>query len=416
MEAVEAAFTAFYAYLTESEHFSAYFHSQAQIDQLIEKQKQSFITSLALDEVAFATHYQWLGRFHAEIGVTIEDLIAGLKIIRTELLARTVLPAEQLYDFIEHAETYLAHGYFDYELETMLRHAELVLKNAPASMPEELGYVVKWFITLGETWRGRKDSATAFEKTDDCPFTETINRYVPDNSERALLHREHRMQHVMAQRCHHFLQEKDYLLANFLLVRLFSISVGLFNRLLSATSLEQLEQAKRDPLTGLRMRHDLDKLLFHVRKKSRAQRQGFGVLMLDLDYFKKINDTFGHDMGDAVLKSVSALLQKLVREEDVVIRYGGEEILIFLPMMTAEVLSRIAERIRQKISQERIVLDDKALQVTVSIGCLFVPYDCLDIPDVDLLKQVDENLYRAKRSGRNQVVCSVATSSLHKGN
>jgi diguanylate cyclase (GGDEF)-like protein len=139
-----------------------------------------------------------------------------------------------------------------------------------------------------------------------------------------------------------------------------------------------------------------------TRRAARAE-HGLGVLMLDLDHFKKFNDTYGHDAGDTVLREAAAFLIKSVRAEDIVCRFGGEEFVVILPMADLKATQARAERIRSKICELTVLHQGQSVGlVTVSIGVAALPEHGTS-PRV-LLETADAALYRAKREGRDCVV------------
>lgn len=127
------------------------------------------------------------------------------------------------------------------------------------------------------------------------------------------------------------------------------------------------------------------------------------LIMLDIDRFKKVNDTYGHDAGDIVLREIALLLKQNVRAEDVVARYGGEEFVIIIPGAGADVAFGLAERLREKIDDAEMLYEDKRIHVTASLGVAAE----ICSPDFEierLVKKADTALYRAKNAGRNRVV------------
>ncbi|MCW8907534.1 MAG: GGDEF domain-containing protein [Sedimenticola sp.] len=161
------------------------------------------------------------------------------------------------------------------------------------------------------------------------------------------------------------------------------------------------EQATHDALTGLGNRHDFQR---HFReelsRRDRYQRES-AVLLLDLDHFKKVNDRYGHDAGDFVLKRVSQLMQEQLRTVDVPARWGGEEFCILLPETGLEEALAAAERIRAGLAREPLDYQDGAIPITVSIGVTTLRADDHRIEDV--IRRADAALYQAKRDGRNRV-------------
>ena len=124
--------------------------------------------------------------------------------------------------------------------------------------------------------------------------------------------------------------------------------------------------------------------------------------MIDLDHFKKINDTYGHDCGDYVLKEVANAIQDSIRLEDVFGRYGGEEFMIILPFTRCQDAAKQADRIRKKISSLELTWNDEIIRITVSIGVAGLPDDPVESEE-ELLKIADFRLYKAKEKGRNTV-------------
>ena len=163
-------------------------------------------------------------------------------------------------------------------------------------------------------------------------------------------------------------------------------------------------QATHDVLTGLWNRRAVLDLL--QRETDLAARTGrlIGVIMLDADRFKSINDTYGHLAGDAVLREIGSRIQVALRSSDLIGRYGGEEFLIVLPELATEDVQVCAERVREAIAASPVMAEGAQLAVTVSIGTALL--DPLVNDQRDALSAADGALYEAKRSGRNRVVSS----------
>lgn len=174
------------------------------------------------------------------------------------------------------------------------------------------------------------------------------------------------------------------------------------------TQLELDAQAIHDPLTGLFNRRYADEVLASEFKRMKRKSKPLGLILLDIDHFKNINDNYGHQVGDTVLKLFSGLLTDNIRYEDVVCRIGGEEFLIILPETSIDVTIDRAEKIRVRVNNMDLVHDDKLLEpITVSAGVAVYPEHGTTVNE--LLHVVDQALYSAKDQGRNKVV--VATSS-----
>lgn len=164
------------------------------------------------------------------------------------------------------------------------------------------------------------------------------------------------------------------------------------------------EMAVTDQLTGLANRRYLERRLEEEMERARRYGTSLSVIMLDIDHFKRINDTFGHLAGDAVLREVAQILRNGVRRTDVVARYGGEEFCIVSPDCRLPEAVALAERLRGKVEGHpfRVPGLDQPLKVTVSAGVAEFPGDARSKPE--LLDCADSALYEAKRRGRNCVV------------
>ena len=158
----------------------------------------------------------------------------------------------------------------------------------------------------------------------------------------------------------------------------------------------------RDPMTGLNNRRFLEEYVETLVSSVHRKRAHVAILMLDLDYFKMVNDTYGHDAGDAVLKSLSTLLKQSVRASDLVIRYGGEEFLIILIDSEGEAADHVAEKIRLAVESLKVQVAGITLQKTISIGIADFPTDSDTFWQA--VKFADVAMYQAKDQGRNRVV------------
>jgi two-component system cell cycle response regulator len=174
--------------------------------------------------------------------------------------------------------------------------------------------------------------------------------------------------------------------------------VELQDELLSARE-ELRQQATHDALTGLKNRAYIRQILADRMEAARRTGNPVGVIMLDLDRFKLINDTFGHAVGDAVLIAAARCIEGVLGETDVVGRDGGEEFLL-VSSRTLPELAELAEAVRQAIAADPVVIGELALPITASLGyARLCPRADADI----LLRAADEALYRAKHNGRNRI-------------
>ncbi|KJR41136.1 PAS/PAC sensor-containing diguanylate cyclase [Candidatus Magnetoovum chiemensis] len=166
--------------------------------------------------------------------------------------------------------------------------------------------------------------------------------------------------------------------------------------------LKLYEMNIKDALTGVYNRRFLETRLHEEFHRHKRYKRPLSLIMLDIDYFKKINDTYGHQFGDTVLKNVAAVCNSIVRKVDIFARYGGEEFCGILPEIPLYNSRILAERLRIAVSELENDAEGKNVQVTISIGISEIR-DHVATPDM-LLKIADDALYKAKHSGRNKIV------------
>jgi len=162
------------------------------------------------------------------------------------------------------------------------------------------------------------------------------------------------------------------------------------------------ESSLRDAMTGLNNRRFLEEYIDTLVAGARRRKISLAIMLLDLDYFKVVNDTHGHDAGDAVLKSLAGVLKNAVRASDMVIRFGGEEFLIVLQETDVDSALKVAQNIRAAVEQLKVQAGGAVIQKTISIGVSMFPDDSETFWQA--LKFADVALYRAKDAGRNRVV------------
>lgn len=180
---------------------------------------------------------------------------------------------------------------------------------------------------------------------------------------------------------------------------------------LSNTVIQELEEAKRqlkeqanrDYLTGLYNRRYFNEIAQELIYISKREQKPLSVIMLDIDKFKNINDTYGHSAGDDVIKVLANTLIETVRASDVISRYGGEEFALLLPFTDLDGAAKIAEKIRKNVENKKIITyDGQIIQFTVSIGVASMKKTDKNIEQA--LNRADDALYTAKENGRNRVV------------
>ncbi len=171
---------------------------------------------------------------------------------------------------------------------------------------------------------------------------------------------------------------------------------------------EILKHATLDALTGFYNRQQLDERIKQEISNAKRNHTPLCVIMTDIDFFKRVNDTYGHSTGDLVLKTVAKIMRSHLREYDIAARYGGEEFVIILPSTKEDEAQHVAERLRKAIEKKIIDIEkvntknnEKNISVTISLGVY--SYHLNDKP-ANVIMNADKALYQAKENGRNQVV------------
>jgi two-component system cell cycle response regulator len=171
---------------------------------------------------------------------------------------------------------------------------------------------------------------------------------------------------------------------------------------------ESVEMAVLDPLTSLHNRRYMNNHLTTLFDESAQSGRPISVLVIDIDYFKAVNDNYGHDVGDLVLKDFATRIRRNIRGIDLACRMGGEEFVVVMPDTDVSQAYKVAERLRVSIASEPFSAGEglPSLDITASVGVAAFEYP-EDTPEI-ILKRADQALYCAKRDGRNKVVADAA--------
>jgi diguanylate cyclase (GGDEF)-like protein len=159
--------------------------------------------------------------------------------------------------------------------------------------------------------------------------------------------------------------------------------------------------ATTDSLTGLYNRRHFLELADKELIRSRRTTKAFSIIMFDIDHFKCINDTYGHQAGDQVLKTIALACQENLRQMDVIARYGGDEFIILLPEVDSPDAHHVANKIRTSVAEQEIMFENQPIIMTISLGVATLSMDTESLDQI--FARVDKALYRAKEAGRNQV-------------
>lgn len=179
-------------------------------------------------------------------------------------------------------------------------------------------------------------------------------------------------------------------------------NLELLNHQLHEANVTLKHLARRDTLTGLYNRRVLEEVLTNESSRTMRTKRGFGIAIADIDNFKHINDTYGHDCGDIVLKELSTIFLKGIRNTDTMGRWGGEEFLFVFPETSCQGAMIVIDRIRSRVEKMNLMCSGLNIHVTCTIG---LSYHHGELSTHEMIAEADRALYDGKRSGKNKVVC-----------
>jgi diguanylate cyclase (GGDEF)-like protein len=189
------------------------------------------------------------------------------------------------------------------------------------------------------------------------------------------------------------------------LVVALTVATGIFSSVLARMGERQRSLSRRESLTGCFNRRAFYELFPREAERARRLGHGLSLVFLDLDHFKAINDRFGHETGDQVLQQLSARLRGIIRETDLLFRWGGEEFLILLPHTAPAEAPALAERIRAAVAERPFACESRSVPATVSVGVAGAAGFPMDADA--LIARADAACYRAKEGGRDRVIAEV---------
>jgi diguanylate cyclase (GGDEF)-like protein len=251
----------------------------------------------------------------------------------------------------------------------------------------------------------------SFPEVDDklCDFGKWLHgeakRIIQNNSKYKVIDNLHKNLHLFAKKIYRVLGLGEYhILITYLeKCELISLSIGTELALLDHMMINK--KIAKDTLTGALNRYSIHTLFENEYELALATGSSFVLAMCDLDYFKQINDKYGHVAGDYVLKTFVDIVKSTLRGSDVIIRYGGEEFIIMLPAINQENGLKVLEKIRERFAQTTVSFQDKEIHATVSIGMMEIhPTQLYKKYFLDeYIMMVDQKLYNAKANGRNKI-------------
>ena len=258
-------------------------------------------------------------------------------------------------------------------------------------------------------------NTTLFPQTSSklCEFGRWLNAEgkmtISNNSQYITLKLAHDKLHQLSSRIKSHMTSKndiEYMLILSMLQKCEYLSIDIGIELSFIKSSEYMQKAHYDTLTNVLNRNYLDDIYENEFKLAKLTGKRFSVAMCDLDHFKTINDTYGHDTGDVILKAFATFLKSTLRETDYIIRYGGEEFVIIFPSTSIENGVKLLERFRENLEHFDIKTNTKTINITASFGIIEINPNDTDRYEFNIensIRKVDEKLYLAKENGRNRI-------------
>ena len=408
-------FDRFFTELT-ADPYHADFLKEADFKRLKEAQRINFIESVGDDKDAFFLRYKSLGRFHFEKGLSYVEYYDAFNMLRRLLTeeaeesggiedARTVREAIETY--IKSAINASAAGYLDETLEndriTLLR--QISQQFDIVAIKEHL----QWVLDVIDDIRQMNARPSVKFDEERCNCGRWLNssefeKFFEDPLVRQEIMQKHHDIHMVTRNIYRSIEREDYHKIFIDYINMVRQSMYLYQELnFNVTQQSLIEDVSKDALTGLLNRRYLNEVLKSEVHLHALSGGAFTVAMFDLDLFKAINDTCGHQAGDDVIVTFAGLLTRHLRKTDNIFRYGGEEFLVILPGTTAEEAFTLCEKIRSDFAKLTWSGCLEKMPITVSIG-ISQYTDALKDNPRRVIFDADKNLYRAKAFGRNQTV------------
>ena len=328
--------------------------------------------------------------------------------------------ASRLYDFCQlfkRIENKVAQIFLDEYMITLKKRNDIRLHSIKIFKEQNIikyfAEHISWLNNLVDAIQ--KNNLKIFPTIDPsvCNFGKWLNTNakltISNNSQYEALVRSHIALHKLSNKIYSLLNTQNELEYNSILSMLKkceTISIDIGVELSFIKSSEYIQQAHYDKLTNILNRNYLDDIYESVFKMSKITHKPFCMCMCDIDDFKHVNDTYGHDCGDIVLKTFADFLKNIFRDSDYVIRYGGEEFLILFPMIKLQDAKTIIEKCMKNLAKLDIKTKTDILHITVSFGLIEIDPNNSDRYEFDIensIHIVDQKLYEAKRNGKNRV-------------
>lgn len=427
IEYCDEVFEQFYQELLSNKVFAKHFSSHDQVKVLLEKQKSNFISTLHESQQDLTNRYCRIGVVHYEHDIPYEVFLNGTRLLH-DIFSKTIqknigdlnliLLNDALFHFISEA---MAKGYLAVFIRNEITDLEKILAmTRSATFGDERKLLVKhynWVVSLLTAVEKKDFSALENLLQEQNLETDTLYTYIEEHlgdiDYRIKLDEiEHVRFRIVAntENIFFYLQREAYSEALALIIHILEIYklTLVLDNVISNIVVKKAESeitvskqlSERDPLTNVMNRRKFEELLEKLVTRAHRTAIPMTLIVLDIDNFKSVNDKHGHQAGDKVLVEIAYILNHLIRKNDYLVRYGGEEFVIISADSTLDGMTQLAEKIRQEVETHDFNGIDP---ITVSMGLAEVTEE--DNPQ-SLFKRADEQLYKAKAKGKNTICCT----------
>lgn len=411
---LDGVFEKFYVTMLSDKEFSVFFRDEEQVRSLIKRQKKYFLKSLGENAEELRERYTKLGEMHHRLKLPYVDFFAGMGILEEGILLaiaesrNTVGLMESVFKYFRIVRAHTAKGYLNRMLEADAGDIDLYLENVKRSSE-----VDTTFATERITWLKDLIFAIQSENRAAAPSFKLPNRLMDsmaagrdeDAALLAYIRETVSRIEIDASNVFYFLENRNYeeVLSLYReLMNIYKLSLMLSNVMTIAASNAVISSLQKDQLTGLLTRNTMNAIIAQELSLADASGYELCLMMMDLDHFKSVNDTYGHAAGDEVLKKSAEIIVENIRATDFAFRIGGEEFLILLKGASGKVAYLQADTIRKALAAHLYDIDGNRFNITASFGLSTFSAPFLKSFE-EMLKEVDVKLYDSKRNGRNKV-------------
>jgi diguanylate cyclase (GGDEF)-like protein len=416
---LDQVFGNFYEHLLSDKHFASFFGTDEDVRSLITRQKDNFKQALHEGTEQLNHRFVALGIMHHKIAVPYPDFMVGIDYLAEqfyEILSqdeKTCTLSHQAFLFFKHIKDFVAKGYLIAALEEDKNDIETFIRSIHETRDSSARVVEEQFVWLRSVLKAiAKEDEELLPNLDMESSTlyrwllsDESESYIPNQEDRVHLFDINRRICNSAENIFYFIKNDHYNQALSMYTKLSKELLTMNNIITVMITQFKMKELIRDQLTGLLNRKTLNDVLKQEMRLAVLTRKPLAIILIDIDHFKVVNDTYGHMAGDCILQGVSEIMAEQIRATDYAFRYGGEEFLIVINNTEEAGARHVAEKIRATIeSQEFDCNGHDAIKVTSSFGIAVMSVE--ENSNIEQLIEVaDKKLYEAKAQGRNRV-CS----------